>query len=78
MQNSRDVPTFGVCATLVTSSEISDDVVYAVTKAVFEDLESFKKLHPAYMLVTKKSMLECLSAPIHSGAMKYYREAGLK
>jgi TRAP transporter TAXI family solute receptor len=78
VQNTHDIPTFGVCATLVTSSEISDKVVYAVTKAVFEDLGSFKKLHPAYTLVTKKNMLECLSAPIHPGAMKYYQEAGLK
>jgi len=76
--NTQDVPTFGVCATLVTSSKVPDKVVYAVTKAIFENFESFKKLHPAYTLITKASMLECLSAPIHSGAMKYYKEAGLK
>jgi len=77
-ENTHDIPTFGVCATLVTSSKVPDKVVYAVTKTIFENLESFKKLHPAYALITKASMLECLSAPIHSGAMKYYREAGLK
>jgi len=77
-ENTQDVPTFGVCATLVTSSKVLDKVVYAVTKTVFENLESFKKLHPAYALITKASMLECLSAPIHPGAMKYYRETGLK
>jgi len=77
-ENTHDIPTFGVCATLVTSSEANEKVVYAVTKTIFENLESFKKLHPAYALITKTSMLECLSAPIHSGAMKYYREAGLK
>ena len=77
-ENTHDIPTFGVCATLVTSLKVPDKVVYAVTKTIFENLESFKKLHPAYALITKVSMLECLSAPIHSGAMKYYREAGLK
>ncbi|MDM8542559.1 TAXI family TRAP transporter solute-binding subunit [Desulfococcaceae bacterium HSG9] len=78
VENTHDVPTFGVCATLVTSSKISDKVVYAVTKTIFNDLEAFKKLHPAYALITKAGMLKCLSAPIHPGAMKYYREAGLK
>jgi len=53
-------------------------VVYAITKEVFDNFESFKKLHPAYKVLTKKGMLEGLSAPIHPGAMKYYKEAGLK
>ncbi len=76
--NTEDVPTFGVKATFVTSADVSDEVVYAVTKEVFENFEEFKKLHPAYAVLTKESMLEGLSAPIHPGAMKYYKEAGLK
>ncbi|MEA1967299.1 MAG: TAXI family TRAP transporter solute-binding subunit [Thermodesulfobacteriota bacterium] len=76
--NDAPVESFGVKATLVTSSKVSDDVVYAITKEVFENFESFKKLHPAYIVLTKKGMLEGLSAPIHPGAMKYYKEAGLK
>jgi len=76
--NERDVDTFGVKATLVTSIKVSDKVVYAITKEVFEDFESFKKLHPAYQVLTKKGMLEGLSAPIHPGAMKYFKEVGLK
>ena len=76
--NKEDkVPTFGVKATLVTSADISDDIVYAITKEVFDNLEAFKKLHPAYSVLTKKNMLEGLSAPIHPGAVKYYKEAGL-
>lgn len=73
-----NVDTFGVKATFVTSAKVSDDVVYAITKEVFENFDSFKKLHPAYAVLTKKGMLEGLSAPIHPGAMKYYKEAGLK
>ncbi len=69
--------TFGVKATLVTSSDISDDIVYAITKEVFDNIEAFKKLHPAYSVLTKKNMLEGLSAPLHPGAVKYYKEAGL-
>ncbi len=77
-ENTEDVPTFGVKATFVTSADVPDDVVYAITKEVFDNLEDFKKLHPAYAVLTKENMLEGLSAPIHPGAMKYYKEAGLK
>jgi len=76
-QNDKDVDTFGVKATLITSVKVSDDVVYAITKEVFDNFEDFKKLHPAYATLTKEQMLEGLSAPIHPGAMKYYKEAGL-
>ena len=76
--NKADVPTFAVKATFVTSAKVSDDVVYAITKEVFDNLDAFKKLHPAYGVLTKKNMLEALSAPIHPGAMKYYKEVGLK
>ena len=76
--NDADVPTFGVKATFVTSAKVSEDVVYAITKEVFENFESFKKLHPAYAVLTKEGMLAGLSAPIHPGAMKYFKEAGLK
>jgi hypothetical protein len=76
--NDADVETFGVKATFVTSAKVPDSVVYAVTKEVFENFEDFKKLHPAYAVLTKQGMLEGLSAPIHPGAMKYYKEAGLK
>ena len=76
--NKEDVQTFGVKATFVTSAKVTDNVVYAITKEVFENFEEFKKLHPAFQVLTKQNMLEGLSAPIHPGAMKYYKEAGLK
>ena len=75
--NDGDVETFGVKATFVTSSKVPDEVVYAITKEVFDNFEAFKKLHPAYGVLTKENMLEGMSAPIHPGAMKYYKEAGL-
>jgi len=75
--NTSDVNTFGVKATLCTSASVSDDVVYAIVKEVFDNLDEFKKLHPAYTVLTKENMLEGLSAPIHPGALKYYKEAGL-
>lgn len=75
--NKEDVETFGVKATFVTSAKVPDEVVYAVTKEVFENFDEFKQLHPAYAVLTKENMLEGLSAPIHPGAFKYYQEAGL-
>jgi TRAP transporter TAXI family solute receptor len=75
--NDSDVTTFGVKATFVTSAKVSEDVVYAITKEVFDNFDDFKSLHPAYAVLTKEGMLEGLSAPIHPGAMKYYKEAGM-
>lgn len=77
VQNENDVPTFGVKATMVSSANVPDRIVYALTKVVFENLETFKTLHPAFAALTPQNMLEGLCAPIHSGAMKYYKEVGL-
>lgn len=77
-ENAEDVQTFGAKATLVTSASISNEIIYTITREVFENLESFKKMHPAFSTLTKANMLTGLSAPIHPGAMKYYKEAGLK
>jgi TRAP transporter TAXI family solute receptor len=73
-----DVETFGVKATFVSTAEVPDEVVYAVTSAVFENFEDFKKLHPAFATLEKEDMVsQALSAPLHPGAEKYYQEAGL-
>jgi len=73
-----DVTTFGVAATFVSSTDVPDDVVYAVVKAVFENFDSFKRLHPAFANLNKEEMVsDALSAPLHPGAAKYYKEAGL-
>lgn len=76
--NDSDVPTIGVKAVLVTSSTIPDEIVYGVTRQVFENLEVFKAKHPAFSALSKASMLEGLSAPIHPGALQYYKKVGLK
>jgi len=76
--NEKNVEIFGVKPTLVTSIHVPDDVVYAITKEVLDNLRAFKKLHPAYLFLTKENALEALSAPIHPGALKYYKEIGLK
>jgi len=74
----KDVTTFGVKATVVTSMDVSEDLVYQVTKAVFENFDDFRKQHPAFAPLEKKNMIaDGLSAPLHPGAVKYYKEAGL-
>lgn len=77
--NPNDTPTFGgVGATVVTSTRTPQEAVYAVVKSVFENFDAFKTLHPAFKDLKKEGMIKKgLSAPLHPGALKYYREAGL-
>lgn len=75
--NEEDVETFGVAATFVTSADVSEDAVYTVVKAVFDNFDQFKKLHPAFEHLKEEEMIsEAISAPLHDGAAKYYKERG--
>ncbi|WP_026960727.1 TAXI family TRAP transporter solute-binding subunit [Aliagarivorans taiwanensis] len=76
--SDEDVMTYGVGATFVSSTAVDDELIYQVVKAVFENFDSFKKLHPAFAHLKKEEMVkDSLSAPLHPGALKYYKEAGL-
>ena len=76
--NANDTKTFGVGATFVTSTRTPENVIYQVVKAVFENFDSFRKFHPAFRNLDKRQMIkDGLSAPLHAGAVKYYKEAGL-
>ncbi|MFO7857203.1 MAG: TAXI family TRAP transporter solute-binding subunit [Paracoccaceae bacterium] len=75
--NEEDVTTFGVGATFVSSAEVPDEVVYVVVKAVFENFDQFRALHPAFANLKAEEMIsDSLSAPLHPGAKKYYEERG--
>jgi len=74
---SGDVKTFGVIATLCTSSRVPGNVVYTITKEVFDNFEEFKRQHPALAVLAKEDMLKGLTAPLHPGAIKYFKEVGL-
>lgn len=75
--NKEDIVTFGVGATFVTRADVPEDVVYTVVKAVFENFDQFKKLHPAFANLDPQQMIkDSLSAPLHPGAIKYYKEKG--
>jgi uncharacterized protein len=75
--NPQATETYGVLATFVSSSKTSPDSIYAVTKAVFDNFDEFKKLHPALAHLKPENMIkDGLSAPLHDGAVKYYKEKG--
>jgi len=75
--NPQETKTYGVLATLVTSAKVPDEQVYAIVKAVFDNFEEFKKLHPALANLKPEEMVKNgLSAPLHPGAVKYYKEKG--
>ena len=75
--NPNPTETYGVLATVITSSNVADTTVYALVKAVFDNFDEFKKLHPAFAHLEPKDMIKNgLSAPLHPGAIKYYKEKG--
>ena len=76
--SDQDVTTFGVMATFVTTEDTDDDLVYEVVRAVFENIEDFRLLHPAFRNLDPARMIQDgLSAPLHDGAVRYYKEKGL-
>ena len=75
--NPQATPTYGVLATVVASAKTPADTIYAVTKAVFDNFDEFKKLHPALAHLKPEDMVRNgLSAPLHDGAARYYKEKG--
>jgi len=73
----RDILTFGTRATLVTAASVPEAAVYTLTKAIIENLEEIQAAHPALSVLSPKEMPEGLTAPIHPGALKYFKEAGI-
>lgn len=77
-EDAEDVESFAVVATLNAAEGVPEEPVYQVTKAVFENFDAFRQRHPALAGLRKEDMLTGLAAPLHPGALRYYREAGLK
>lgn len=75
--NDEDVETFGVAATFVSSTNVDEEVIYQTVKAVFDDFNRFKRLHPAFENLNEEDMIaDGLTAPLHDGAKRYYVERG--
>lgn len=76
--NPNETRTFGMRSTLVTRDDVPTDIVYLLVKTVFENFEEFKKSHPALAGLDKTVMIKYgITAPLHPGAIKYFKEAGL-
>lgn len=74
---SEDTPTFGLANGMVIARDVSEDLVYEMTKAIFEHLDELEAVHPAFGNVSKDTVLNGFGAPLHPGALKYYREIGV-
>lgn len=72
-----DVESIGMLTTFVTRAAVEDETVYTLVKAVFENLDLLRQQHPALSSLTPEGMLQGAHAPLHPGAERYYREAGL-
>ncbi len=74
------VRTFGVKATVVSSADVPAETIYRIVAVVFDNLDQFRKLHPAWATLTPQAMIhDGRTAPLHAGAQKYFREKwGLK
>jgi uncharacterized protein len=76
--NPTDIPTYGVKATVVSSANVDDEIIYQMVKAIFENFDNFKTTHPILSNLNKEAMIsDGLTAPLHEGAKRYYIEAGL-
>ena len=75
---AKDVHTFGMRAELVTSADLDDATAYQIVKAVFDNFDNFKTLHPVFSTLDARQMVEGGDViPLHPGAIKYFRERGL-
>ena len=73
----HETPSYGVKATLVTSADMDDKAVTTIMKAILDNFDEFKKLHPAYKAITKESLVEGLGAPMHPAAEAYFKKIGV-
>ena len=77
ISNPEDVATLGVWTAIVTTTRLPDAIAYEITKAVFENIDDFRRLHPDFATLVPHDMVPAaLNAPIHTGAVRYYRERG--
>ena len=75
--NEEPVPSIGMLTTVVTSADVPEEIVHQVVKSVFENLDTLKEQHPALGGLTPEGMVRGGIAPLHPGAERYFREAGL-
>jgi TRAP transporter TAXI family solute receptor len=72
-----EVPSYRLGNVLLIRADVPDEIVYQATKVVMENLKHMAGVHPAWKRVSAKSILGGFQAPLHPGALRYYREAGV-
>lgn len=72
-----DTPSYGLANGLVISADVSEERVYQMTKAIFENLDHLGGVHPAFKNVSAETILNGFGSPLHPGALRYYREIGV-
>ena len=75
--NKEPIRTLSVKAILFSSADTDEQIVYNMVKEVFENLDLFKKQHPAFANLTPEKLTTGLIVPLHTGAERYFKEAGL-
>jgi len=73
----NDVPTAAVANYLVTSSAVSDDLAYQMTRLIFESLPELANAHAAGKKIRLETAAQGSPIPLHPGAIRYYKEKGL-
>jgi TRAP transporter TAXI family solute receptor len=72
----EDITVLGIPNVLVVSSEMSDDLAYGITKAMFENIADLRAVHPAANETTVEFTMVATPIPLHPGALRYYDEIG--
>jgi uncharacterized protein len=75
--NTEDVSSLGITALFITTAEMDEEIVYSITREIFENFDRFIKFHPAYNEMNPDNMVKNINIPLHKGAIKYYKEMGL-
>ena len=73
----KPVETVAVMAMMVARADLEDDIVYAIVKATYEDLEQVKKAHAKFKVIDVKKSQMGMSVPLHPGAERYFKEVGV-
>ncbi len=77
VNNNQDIPTIAMANTIVANIKVSEDAVYHLTKIALGNLDAVRKIHPAFKDFNPKDAVKLADVPLHPGAARAYKEAGL-
>ena len=77
VSNPEGVATIGVRTAIITTARLPETLAYEITKALFEHIDDFRRLHPDFATLAPRDMVpSAAGVPVHEGAARYYRERG--